>query len=148
MKLNIPFQSNLDYRENNERQKLFSKKSEFCKRIKIRKFIRIKRKIKTKINKRKNIRHKKHCQKEKNKNNEFYASSLYSTQESLIAMIDSISNNLNEEEKFDPQKFKIDLLNCNDNNNNKISIEGNCESNENSHYLRNETIYVGFSFKS
>jgi hypothetical protein len=62
-------------------------------------------------------------------------------------MIDSISNNLNEEEKFDPQKSKIDLLNCNDNNN-KINIEGNCESNENSHYLRNETIYVGFSFKS
>ena len=147
MKLNIPLQSNLDYRENNEKQKLFSKKSEFCKRMKIRKFIRIKRKIKTKKNKGKNIRHKKHCQKEKNKNNEFYASSLYSTQERLIVMIDSISNNLNDEEKFDPQKSKIDLLNCNDNNN-KINIEGNCKSNENSHYLRNETIYVGFSFKS
>ena len=75
--------------------------------------------------------------------------SILSPYESLVDSLSSSSIQLSEEEKFNSEKFRIDLLNSNhNNNNNRINIEGNCDSEENIQYLRNETIFIGLSFNS
>ena len=73
--------------------------------------------------------------------------SILSPYESLVDSLSSSSIQLSEEEKFNSEKFRIDLLNSN-HNNNRINIEGNYDSEENIQYLRNETIFIGLSFNS
>ena len=121
----------LDYKSNYLNHTLLNQKPEKLKKKKVRKFLRIKRKNKNvpKINKKMQI-----C--------------LLSPKESLVESLSSSSIQFNEEDRFDSEKFRIDLLNSNNNDNNKINIEGYYDSEENIQYLRSETIFIGLSFNS
>ena len=140
--------NNLDYQSNYLNHTLLNQKPEKLKKIKVRKFLRIKRKIKANNNI-KRITNKK---KKKNKNvpkiNKKMQICLLSPKESLVESLSSSSIQLNEEDRFDSEKFRIDLLNSNNNDNNKINIEGYYDSEENIQYLRSETIFIGLSFNS
>ena len=136
---------------NNLNHKLLNQKSDKTKKKKVRKFIRIKRKIKD-INNIKRIKKNKKIKTfpKDNKNNQTYESPIFLSKESLNNIFDGNignSDSLNEEERFIHEKSRIDLLRTN-NDNNKIIIEGNYDSEENTLYLRNETIYIGLNSKS
>ena len=141
----------LDYKSNYLNQTLLNQKPEKLKKKKVRKFLRIKRKIKANKNiKRITNKNKNKNAPKGNKNKQISTLSILSPYESLVGSLSSSSSiQLSEEEKFDSEKFRIDLLNSNhNNNNNRINIEGNCDSEENIQYLRNETIFIGLSFDS
>ena len=142
----------LDYKSNYLNQTLLNQKPEKLKKKKVRKFLRIKRKIKANKNIKRITNKKKNKNKnapKENKNKQISTLSILSPYESLVGSLSSSSSiQLSEEEKFDSEKFRIDLLNSNNNDNNKINIEGYYDSEENIQYLRNETIFIGLSFDS
>ena len=142
--------NSLDYKSNYLNHTLLNQKPEKPKKKKLRKFLRIKRIIKDNNNIKRITNKKKKKNKnvpKRNKNMQISTLSMLSP-ESLVGNLSNSSIQLNEEEKFDPKKFRIDLLNSNYNNNNRINKEENCDSEENIQYLRNETIFIGLSFDS
>ena len=145
--------NNLDYQSNYLNHTLLKQNPEKLKKKKVRTFLRIKRKIKTNNNIKRITNKKKKKNKsvpKGNQNMQISTLSILSLKESLVESLSSSSIQLNEEDRFDSEKFRIDLLNSNNNNNNnnRINIEGNYDSEENIQYLRNETIFIGLSFNS
>ena len=143
--------NNLDYQSNYLNHTLLNQKPEKLKKKKVRKFLRIKRRIKANNNIKRITNKKKNKNKNVPKGNKIMqisTLSILSPYESLVDSLSSSSIQLSEEEKFNSEKFRIDLLNSNHNNNNRINIEGNYDSEENIQYLRNETIFIGLSFNS
>ena len=141
--------NNLDYQSNYLNHTLLKQNPEKLEKKKVRTFLRIKRKIKTNNNIKRITNKKKKKNKnvpKANKNIQISTLSILSTNESLVESLSSSSIQLNEEDRFDSEKFRIDLLNSN--NNNRINIEGNYNSEENIQYLRNETIFIGLSLNS
>ena len=141
----------LDYKSNYLNHTLLNQKPEKLKKKKVRKFLRIKRRIKANNNIKRITNKKKNKNKnvpKGNKNMQISTLSILSPYESLVDSLSKSSIQLSEEEKFNSEKFRIDLLNSNHNNNNRINIEGNYDSEENIQYLRNETIFIGLSFNS
>ena len=119
-------------KNNDINSKFFIQKCDKYTKKKVIKFKRIKRKCKK--------RSKKTL---KNKKQES-GSSIFSSKEDLFEICQSFnSTSLNEEDKFDSEKYKVDLLNSNNNNNNKI--EENYQSEVNSQVI---TIFVGIPFNS
>ena len=138
--------NNEENQNNNLHHKLLNKKSDKPKKKKIRKFIRIKRNNIKRIKKNKKIK----TVPKDNKNNKTPESPIFLSKESLNNIFNGNINNsdsLNEEERFDPEKSRIDLLRSN-NDNNRIIFEGNYDSDENTLFLRNETIFIGLSLYS
>ena len=143
--------NNEENQNNNLNHKLLNQKSDKPKKKKVRKFIGIKRIIKDN-NKIKRIRKKKKIKTvpKYNKNNKTPESSIFLSKESLNNIFNgntSNSNSLSNQERFDPERSRIDLLRSN-NDKNRIKIEENYDSEESILYLRNETIYIGLNSKS
>jgi len=143
--------NNEDNQNNNLHHKLLNKKSDKPKKKKIRKFIRIKRKFKENNNIKRIKKNKKiKTVPNDNKNNQTPESPIFLSKESLNTIFNGNINNsdsLNEEERFDPEKSRIDLLRSN-NDNKRIIFEGNYDSDENALFLRNETIFIGLPLYS
>ena len=143
--------NNEENQNNNLNHKLLNQKSDKPKKKKVRKFIGIKRIIKDN-NKIKRIRKKKKIKTvpKYNKNNKTPESSIFLSKESLNNIFNgntSNSNSLSDEERFDPEISRINLLRSN-NDKNRIIIEEKYDSEESILYLRNETIYIGLNSKS
>ena len=143
--------NNEENQNNNLKHKLLNQKSDKPKKKKVRKFIGIKRIIKDN-NKIKRIRKKKKIKTvpKDNKNNKTPESSIFLSKESLNNIFNgntSNSNSLSDEERFDPEISRINLLRSN-NDKNRIIIEEKYDSEESILYLRNETIYIGLNSKS
>ena len=140
-----------EYQNNNLHHKLLNKKSDKPKKKKVRKFIRIKRKFKENNNIKRIKKNKKiKTVPNDNKNNQTPESPIFLSKESLNTIFNGNINNsdsLNEEERFDPEKSRIDLLRSN-NDNKRIIFEGNYDSDENALFLRNETIFIGLPLYS
>ena len=143
--------NNEENQNNNLHHKLLNKKSDKPKKKKVRKFIRIKRKFKENNNIKRIKKNKKIKTVPKDKKNNITPESpIFLSKESLNIIFDGNTGNsdsLKEEERFDPERSRIDLLRSN-NDNNKIIIEGNYDSDENTLFLRNETIFIGLSLNS
>ena len=139
----------LIYNNKENQNNNLNQKSDKSKKKKVRKFIRIKRIIKNNNNI-KRIRKKKKIKTiPNNKNNQTPESPIFLSKENLNTILvgnASNSDSLNNEERFDHERSRIDLLRSN-NDNNRIIIDENYDSERNTLYL-SETIYIGLNSES